>query len=303
LTRLVLFLWEVVMIDPGLAGRVAVVTGANHGIGAVIAQTLAAQGGRVLVHYYRVTPPEGAPVDAAAPPGEARYNAHRDTDAAAVIAAIQAAGGEAVAWQADLSDPAAVPALFDRAEAAFGPVEILVNNAAHWEADTFIPAGQALSNDLPDLWASGLVGGFDTGKHDRVFAVNTRAVALLMAEFARRHVARGADRGRIINLSTDGAYCFPSEVSYGASKLALEGYSRSAARELGQFGITVNVISPGPIQTDWISPELEAALLPSIPLGRIGYPDDIADVAVFLASDQARWLTGQTLHVGGGHAM
>jgi 3-oxoacyl-[acyl-carrier protein] reductase len=85
-----------------------------------------------------------------------------------------------------------------------------------------------------------------------------------------------------------------------ARALASQG---AAAHELGQFGITVNIVSPGPIQTDWISPDLEAALLPTIPLGRIGQPDDVADVIVFLASHQARWLTGQTLHVGGGHRM
>lgn len=291
------------MLDPGLKGRVAVVTGANHGIGAAAAQAFAAQGARVLVHYYRVAPPEDAPVDAAAPPGEARYHAQRLAGAEAVVDAIRAAGGEALAWEADLSDPAAIPALFAQAEATLGPVEVLVNNAAHWEGDTFTPRGESLANALPELWSDGLVGALSASSIDRLFAVNARAVALLMAEFARRHVARGADWGRIINLSTDGAYCFPSEVSYGASKLALEGFSRSAARELAAFGITVNVVSPGPIQTDWISPDLEAAILPTIPLGRLGQPEDVADVIVFLASTQARWLTGQLLHVGGGHMM
>ncbi len=90
-------------------------------------------------------------------------------------------------------------------------------------------------------------------------------------------------------------------MSYGASKAALESYSRSAAMELGQFGITVNVVAPGPIQTGWIPAETEQPIVEDIPLGRMGRPDDVADVVVFLASEQARWVTGQRLFVGGGH--
>jgi 3-oxoacyl-[acyl-carrier protein] reductase len=124
-----------------------------------------------------------------------------------------------------------------------------------------------------------------------------------MAEYTRRHVGRDARWGRIINVSTDGASCFPEEVSYGASKAALESYTRSAARELGRFGITANVVSLGAIQTGWITPELARQVADASPLGRVGQPDDVADVVVFLASEQARWLTGQLLYVGGGHAM
>lgn len=109
--------------------------------------------------------------------------------------------------------------------------------------------------------------------------------------------------GRIINLSTAAAEKFPSEATYGASKYALESYTRSAAAELGQFGITVNVVSLGPVQTGWITPELQREILPTIPLGRIGDPQDVADVVLFLASDQARWVTGQKVYVGGGHGM
>src|SRR5690242_19730721 len=91
--------------------------------------------------------------------------------------------------------------------------------------------------------------------------------------------------------------------SYGASKYALESYSRAAASELGRYGITVNIVAPGPIQTGYISAEVEQKLIPDIPLGRVGQPEDVADVIVFLASEQARWLTGQLLFVGGGHKM
>jgi 3-oxoacyl-[acyl-carrier protein] reductase len=125
----------------------------------------------------------------------------------------------------------------------------------------------------------------------------------MIAEFARRHIARGARWGRIVNVSTAGAERFPSEISYGASKYALESYTRSAAMELGKFGINVNVVSLGPVQTGWITAELERAILPTIPLGRTGNPEDVADVVVFLASHQARWVTGQRIYVGGGHGM
>ncbi len=281
------------MLDTGLEHRVAVVTGANHGIGAACASALAAQGCAVLIHYLRLPREQASGVAAV-------YVDHRAQSADDLVARLRAQGGRALAWEGDLADPSAIPALFNQAEAALGPVEILVNNAAHWEADTFVPNG--VEQAAPDHWpphASTLTAA----SLDRHFAVNTRAVALTMAEFARRHVERGADWGRIVNISTDGAYCFPHEASYGASKLALEGLSRTAAAELGQYGITVNIVSPGPIQTGWITPELEAALAQSTPLRRIGQPDDIADVVVFLASQQARWVTGQTVHVGGGNKM
>ena len=124
-----------------------------------------------------------------------------------------------------------------------------------------------------------------------------------MVEYARRHIGRGASWGRIINVSTDGASGFSGEISYGASKHALESYSRAAAAELGRFGITVNVVSPGPVQTGYIEPELEARLASEIPLGQVGQPEDVTDVIVLLASERARWVTGQLLYVGGGHVM
>jgi 3-oxoacyl-[acyl-carrier protein] reductase len=243
------------------------------------------------VHYLRL--PDSATRGAA----EA-YRASRGRDAQGVLSAIRASGGQAAAGEGDLSEAEGLPRLFDQAESALGPVNILINNAAHWEADTLLPEGRA----APDAAAwPPRSQPVTAGSLDRHFAVNSRAVALLMTEFARRQAARGGRWGRIINLSTDGAECFPGEAGYGASKAALEALSRTAAVELGRYGITVNVISPGPIQTDWITPELEAVIARSTPLGRVGHPDDIADVAVFLASHQARWITGQVIRVGGGN--
>lgn len=276
------------MIDTRLQDKIALVTGANHGIGAATALALAAQGARVFIQYLRL------------PLSDEEGAEQRALGAAEVVQAIRSRGGQAEAAEVDLADPAAVPALFDRAAAVFGPVDVLVNNAAVGGApkDTFVP----LAEEALDRFERAM-DTVTAASHDRHFAVNSRAVALMMAEYARRHVARGAAWGRIINISTDGAYCFPEEVSYGASKAALEAYSRSAAVELSRYGITVNIVSPGPIQTGWIAPDIEASIAASIPLGRLGQPEDVADVIVFLASEQARWLTGQCLHVGGGHKM
>ena len=189
----------------------------------------------------------------------------------------------------------------DEAEAAFGRIDVLVNNAAHDRPDTFLPPSE--------LSASGLFGGdyslrtFSAGSHDEHFAVNSRAAALLMAEFVRRHIARKENWGRIINISTDGAPGHGWSVSYGASKYAAESYARAAAAELGPYGITVNVVSPGAVQTGWLTKDAAEALAKTYPLRRIGIPEDIASAVVFFASNQADWITGQVLYVGGGHRM
>lgn len=293
------------MLDPGLKEKVVLVTGANnpYGIGAAAARAFAAQGSKVILHYFRQVDGKvtAAPGEAKSP-GASLYRLQQTKSAHEVLERLREFGVQAAALEADLSDAAAVPRLFDQAEAALGPVEVLVNNAAYWEPDTFLPPGTDLSNKLIELF-SDRPPTVTAASFDRIFAVNTRAAALMMAEFARRHIERGANWGRIINVSTAGAERFPSETSYGASKFALESYTRSAATELGKFGVTVNAVSLGPVQTGWISLELERAILPTIPLGRIGDPQDVADVIVFLASHQARWLTGQRIYVGGGHGM
>ncbi|MEV4645752.1 SDR family oxidoreductase [Saccharopolyspora sp. NPDC049357] len=254
------------MIDPRLRDRVAVITGTDNalGIGAAIARALARQQVRLLLVN---------------PPGSSDH----------LTPALRADGHTAHAITADLADPAAPALIYDQAEAQLGPVEILVNNAAHNDPDTFTRARGART-----LTAASL---------DAHHAVNTRAPALLMAEHHRRHRQRRADWGRIIAVSTDAADGAPGEISYWATKNALESLSRSAAAEFGPAGITVNIIAPGPVQTGWISRDMNTRFAEHSPLGRVGHPDDIADIAVFLASHQARWLTGQTLYAGGGKRM
>ena len=270
------------MIDTGLRGRVALVTGANQGIGAAAARALAAEGVSVFLTFLRMD--KAGRGDPALP---AAYDDMRAQGADAVVAAIRLAGGRADAWEADLANPAVVPDLFDRAEAAFGPVEILVNNAAYWHGDTFLPEeGERFGWSLARVSA-------DTC--DRHYEVNARAPALLIAEFARRHRARGADWGRIIGITTAGAPGFPREVSYGASKNALESYTMAAAAELAPLGITANILSPPPTDTGWISERVATEITTATPPLRIAQPAEVAELIVFLASHQARTITSQRI--------
>lgn len=283
------------MIDPGISGRVALVTGCNQpsGIGAAIARGLSAQGAAVAL----AVAPAGIAFQALANamPGARGGTGGPALDGRAVLKEIRRAGGAAELFVADLADPAVPASLLDRVEEALGPVDILVNNAAHSQPDTLLAAERGIfSRATVPVTAAAL---------DAHHAVNVRAPALLMAEFHRRHARRGGTWGRVVNVSTDGAAAFPSEVSYGASKNALESLSRSAAHEFGPDGITVNIVAPGPVQTGWITDDMQPVIQRDTPLGRAGHPGDIADVVVFLASDQARWLTGQTLYAGGGHRM
>jgi len=286
------------MIDPKLAGRVVLITGVNNplGIGAATARAFADQGAAVFITAFRrppaMSPDEMEKARRAGVGGPAFYEAVGQEPPETIVRAIEGRGGRAACVEADLADPASVPALFDHCERRFGPVEVLVNNHGHWTPETFDPArvtGEGYGMTLADA-----------ATMDTHYAVNARAPALMMAEYVRRHLARQATRGRIINISTDAADAHTGAVSYAASKHALESYSRSAAHELGRYGITVNIVAPGPVQTGWLTLEEEAEIAGKTPLGRVGRPEDIADVVVFLATDQARWLTSQLLYVGGG---
>jgi 3-oxoacyl-[acyl-carrier protein] reductase len=294
------------MIDTGLRDKVALVTGANHGIGAATALAFAEEGAKVFLNYLRLSPQdygglEKRDADKAASPGRAYYYNTLTRSVDEIIKAVQETGGEGEAWEADLAVPDNIQKLFDRAEEKFARVDVLVNNAAHDRCDTFIPQEELKKN--PMFLGEYPMRSLTADSVDEHFAVNTRAVALLMEEFARRNIKRNSRWGRIINISTDGAYAHPSNVSYGASKFAVESYSRAAAYEFGPYGITVNVISPGAVQTGWMTPDTEKAIAESYPLRRTGKPEDIAQVAVFFASQQADWITGQVLYVGGGNRM
>lgn len=286
-------------MDTKLKGKVVLITGVNnpYGIGAATAKAFAAEGAKIFGTYL----PLATKTPIADSFGIPFYEAQISKPPDEVVGAIRNCGGQIKVVAADLSDPAVVPELFDGAEMGVGPVDILVNNAAYDGPDTFVPqVKSAMANAT--VWGSPITP-ITADSHDRHFAVNSRAVALMMAEYCRRIADRGTTWGRIVNVSTDGASGFGTEVSYGASKHALESYSRAAARELGKYGITVNVVSLGPIQTGWIAAELEKKVSAETPLGRVGQPEDVANVIVFLASEQARWLTGQMLYVGGGHQM
>lgn len=286
------------MAQTGLQNKVVLITGANHGIGAATAKALATEGASILINFLRLPPMQRY---SQREQNLDTYDTMRAKSADEVVQAIRAIGGQAEAVEADLSDVMTIPMLFDRAESFYSTVDILINNADHCEQNTFIPTGQHGSTVVaPDGYPSHAISA---ESNDRHFAINSRAVALMMAEYARRHIEQSKHWGRIINISTDGAPAFPGTISYGASKYAAESYTRAAAIELGMYGITVNIVSPGPIQTGWIRPELEAKIVSETPMGRVGQPEDVADVIVFLASEQGRWVSGQMISVSGGRRM
>ena len=262
------------------AGHTAIVTGANHGIGAATAAALARNGCAVLCTFLQVHDP----VDRGIPQ---IYRDHRAQDAERVVTGIREAGGRALALEADLSDPGVPALLFDAAEEHLGPVDILVNNASGWLADTFTPSGtSSLGQSLQPVTAASWT---------RQFAVDAMGAALMISEFARRHVARRADWGRIIGLTSGGDLGFPDTVSYGAAKAAQVNYTMSAAAELAPFGITANMVHPPVTDTGWVTDAVRDLVAASRTLFHIARPDEVAEVIAFLASDAAALITANVI--------
>lgn len=244
-----------------LTGKVALVTGASKGIGASIAEHLAAEGASVVVNY-----------------------ASSKTGAENVVRRITEQGGKAAALQADVSQPQDIARLLAEVKAAYGKLDILVNNAGIYE---FSP----LESITPEHF-------------HKQFNLNVLGLLLTTQEAAKLFDGRG---GSIINISSIvGPMPVPSASVYSATKAAVDAITVSLSKELGPRKIRVNSINPGMVETEGLhsagiaESDLRKAVESQTPLGRIAKPEDIARAAVFFASDDAGWVTGQTLILAGG---
>ena len=244
-----------------LDGKVAVVTGASKGIGAAIAKQLAAEGAAVVVNY-----------------ASSREGADR------VVSEVKKAGGKAIAVQADLSKPDDVVRLFAEAKREYGHLDILVNNAGVYQFAQIEEVTADLFN-----WH---------------FNLNVLGLLLATKEAVALFPATG---GSVINISSVVASKgFAGSSVYSATKGAVDSITRSLAAELGPRKIRVNSINPGMVETEGVHSagfsggEMQAHLESQTPLGRIGQPEDISGAAVFLASSDSSWITGETLHISGG---
>jgi len=243
-----------------LTGKVAVVTGASKGIGAAIALHLADTGAAVIVNY-----------------------ASSKAGADKVVAEIAGKGGRALAVQADVSKQEDIRRLFAETKSAFGAVDILVNNAGVYE---FAPLDEV------------------TPEHfHKQFNLNVLGLLLTTREAVRYF----KDGGNVINISSVAATATPENASvYSATKAAVDAVTRSLAKELGPRKIRVNAINPGMVETEGvhaagiIESDFRRQIESQTPLGRIGQPGDIGPAAVFLASADSAWVTGETLHIAGG---
>ena len=270
------------MVDYGLKDKVAIVTGANNpqGIGAATAFAFAREGAKVVLVYKKL--PRSFDESKTDKNGTDRYFKANAGNADQVVQKLEALHAEYLVLERDISNAADVKAIYSAVLEQYGRVDILVNNAADGDMDG-IDTIEAITQEVLD----------DT------FAVNVRGSVLMTQELVKH---RGGS-GRVINLSTDAAQVFAGQIAYGASKATIEALTRSIALEVAKDGITVNCVAPGPTQTGWIDEELEAAVLPLIPMGKLIQPENIAETILFLASEQASMLTGQVIKVSGGHAI
>ena len=276
----ILYIWS--MIDYGLKDRVALITGANNpqGIGATTAYAFAREGAKLVLVYKRIA--RQFDTTKIGKNGTDRYFQANAAGADIVEVKLKEMGADYLIIESDISNEDAVKDIFAKAIARFGHVDILVNNAADGDMDGIDTIEKITQKVIDDT-----------------FAVNVRGTIMMTREFINHR----SDYGRIINLSTDAAQIFAGQITYGASKATLEALTRSIALEVAQYGITVNCVAPGPTQTGWIDSDLEKSVLPIIPMGKLIQPEDIAQTILFLASNQARMLTGQVIKVSGGHAL
>ena len=270
------------MVDYGLQDKVALITGANNprGIGAATAFAFARVGAKVALVYKRI--PRKFDKDKTNRNGVDRYFEANAGNADAVESRLREMHADYLILESDISDEDAVRNVYSAVLRRFGRIDILVNNAADGDMDGLDTIEKITQNVI-----------------DETFAVNVRGSILMTRELIHH---RG-DYGRIINLSTDAAQVFAGQIAYGASKATLEALTRSIALEVAKYGITVNCVAPGPTQTGWIDADLEQAVVPLIPMGKLIRPEDIAETILFLASEQAGMLTGQVIKVSGGHAL
>ena len=264
------------MIDYGLQNKVALITGANNpwGIGAAAALAFAREGAKVVLVYKRVDRPfDATKTDRN---GVDRYYGANAGDASAVEARLKEMGADFLVLESDISNENRVGEIYGKALDMYGKVDILVNNAATDDENGFDTVERITQKVIDDT-----------------FAVNVRGSLLMTREF----ISNRGSFGRIINISTDAAQAFAGQITYGASKATLEALTRSIALEVARYGITVNCIAPGPTQTGWIDDELEKAVVPLIPMGKLIAPADIAEAVLFLSSEQAGMITGQVIKV------
>ena len=270
------------MVNYGLSDKVALITGANNpqGIGATTALAFAREGAKVVLVYKKI--PRDFDINKTDKNGADRYFQANAGNADIVESKLKEINADYLVIESDISDEDTVKEIYREAMAKYGKIDILVNNAADGDMDGIDTIEKITQNVIDDT-----------------FAVNVRGSILMTREFINN---RG-DYGRVINLSTDAAQIFAGQITYGASKATLEALTRSIALEVAEYGVTVNCVAPGPTQTGWIDDDLEKAVIPLIPMGKLIAPEDIAETILFLASEQARMLTGQVVKVSGGHAL